>query len=728
MVPKRKTHRKTIEETRMQFRKLATGLAITGLLSAFAGPAQSAPDTSVTNKQGFGTDVVYQIVTDRLVDGDATNNPAGSSFSSDCSQLKLYCGGDWKGIQNKINDGYLTGMGITAIWISQPVENITSVLNYSGVNNTSYHGYWARDFKRPNLAYGTFTDFTNLIAAAHAKNIKVVIDFAPNHTSPQSATDATFGENGVLNDNGTYVAKYSSDPSGFFHHLGGTDFSTLENGIYKNLFDLADLDQNNATLDTYFKNAIKVWLDLGIDGIRFDAVKHMPFGWQKNVMSYINGYKPVFSFGEWFLSANEVDPANQYHANRSGMSLLDFEFAQKVRQVFKDGSYDMTSLNQMISDTSSQYTHVNDQVTFIDNHDMDRFMVAGASPRKLEQAVAFTLTSRGVPAIYYGTEQYMTGVGDPYNRAKITSFSTTTTAYKMIAALAPLRKSNPALAYGGTQQRWLSSNVYIYERQFGSNVVVVAINRDLVNSTPITGFFTALPAGSYTDVLSGLGLNGNNITVNSGGGVTNFTLQPGAIAVWQYAAATTTPTVGHVGPTMASAGKLVTIDGRGFGATKGSVYFGGTLVSGTSILSWEDTQIKVYVPSIAAGMVGIAVVNAGGTSSNVYNGFEILTGSQVTVRFVVNNASTVSGENVYLTGDKFELTNWSTSAPLGAMFNQIVYQYPTWYMDVSVPASSTIQFKFIKKNGNAVTWEGGNNHVFTTPASGTATVNVSWQP
>jgi hypothetical protein len=297
----------------------------------------------------------------------------------------------------------------------------------------------------------------------------------------------------------------------------------------------------------------------------------------------------------------------------------------------------------------------------------------------------------------------------------------------MIAKLAPLRKSNPALAYGTTQQRWINSNVYIYERQFGSSVVVVALNRDLANSTPITGFYTALPAGSYTDVLSGLGLNGNNITVNAGGAVSNFTLQPGAIAVWQYSPSITTPTVGHVGPTLANAGNLVTIDGRGFGATKGSVYFGGTLVSGTSILSWEDTQIKVYVPSVAAGMYGIAVVNAGGTSSNVYNGFEILTAPQVTVRFVVNNATTVPGENVYLTGDKFELTNWSTSAPLGVMFNQVVYQYPSWYMDVSVPASTTIQFKFLKKNGTTVTWEGGSNHVFTTPASGTATVNVNWQ-
>ncbi|SHF37566.1 Starch binding domain-containing protein, partial [Thermoanaerobacter uzonensis DSM 18761] len=116
-----------------------------------------------------------------------------------------------------------------------------------------------------------------------------------------------------------------------------------------------------------------------------------------------------------------------------------------------------------------------------------------------------------------------------------------------------------------------------------------------------------------------------------------------------------------------------------------------------------------------------------GVTSNSYNNINVLTGNQVTVRFVVNNATTVWGENVYLTGNVAELGNWDTSKAIGPMFNQVVYQYPTWYYDVSVPAGTTIQFKFIKKNGSTVTWEGGYNHVYTTPTSGTATVIVNWQ-
>jgi len=694
------------------------------LVFGLTAPIQASPDTSVSNAVNYSTDVIYQIVTDRFLDDNTSNNPTGDLYDSTHTSLKKYFGGDWQGIINKINDGYLTDMGVTAIWISQPVENIYAVLSDSTFGgSTSYHGYWSRDFKKTNPYFGSFTDFQNLINTAHAHNIKVIIDFAPNHTSPASETDSTYAENGKLYDNGTLLGGYTNDTNGYFHHYGGTDFSSYEDGIYRNLYDLADLDQQNSTIDSYLKAVIKLWLDKGIDGIRLDAVKHIPFGWQKNFMDTILSYRPVFTFGEWFLGTNEVDSNNTYFANESGMSLLDFRFAQKVRQVFRDNTDTMYGLDSMIQSTTADYNFINDMVTFIDNHDMDRFYT-GSSTRPVEQALAFTLTSRGVPAIYYGTEQYMTGNGDPYNRAMMTSFSTTTTAYNVIKELAPLRKSNPAIAYGTTIQRWLNNDVYIYERQFGNNVALIAINRNLSTSYNITGLYTALPAGTYTDVLGGL-LNGNNISVASDGSVTPFTLGVGEVAVWQYVSSSNSPLIGHIGPTMTKAGQTITIDGRGFGTTAGQVLFGTT--AGT-IVSWEDTEVKVKVPSVTPGKYNITLKTSSGATSNTYNNINVLTGNQVCVRFVVNNASTVYGENVYLTGNVAELGSWDTSKAIGPIFNQVVYQYPMWYYDVSVPAGTTIQFKFIKKNGSTITWEGGSNHTYTVPSTGTGTVIVNWQP
>src|SRR5258708_33400856 len=100
----------------------------------------------------------------------------------------------------------------------------------------------------------------------------------------------------------------------------------------------------------------------------------------------------------------------------------------------------------------------------------------------------------------------------------MSSFRTTTTAYKLINKLAGLRQSsNDALAYGGFQQRWINNDVYIYERKFFNDVVLVAINKNDTTGYAISGLLTALPAGTYTDYFGGL-LGGSGLTATFGSG------------------------------------------------------------------------------------------------------------------------------------------------------------------------------------------------------------------
>ncbi|HEX8922518.1 MAG TPA: alpha-amylase family glycosyl hydrolase, partial [Pyrinomonadaceae bacterium] len=98
----------------------------------------------------FKREVIYQIITDRFFDGNtANNNPAQSSglYDSTKTNWRAYWGGDLQGIQQKMS--YLAGMGITAIWISPPVDNLNANIPDGGGNPTaSYHGYQGRDFKR----------------------------------------------------------------------------------------------------------------------------------------------------------------------------------------------------------------------------------------------------------------------------------------------------------------------------------------------------------------------------------------------------------------------------------------------------------------------------------------------------------------------------------------------------------------------------------------------------
>jgi hypothetical protein len=133
------------------------------------------------------------------------------------------------------------------------------------------------------------------------------------------------------------------------------------------------------------------------------------------------------------------------------------------------------------------------------------------------------------------------------------------------------------------------------------------------------------------------------------------------------------------------------------------------------------------VPSVANGIYNVTVTNSSAQVSNAIS-FTVLAAKLIPVTFTVNNATPTNvGDYIFLTGDTVELGNWNTTWD-GAVGPMLTPNYPNWFLNVSVPAGRTIQFKFIKIASNgAVTWEAGSNHSYTVPASGTGFVNVNWQ-
>jgi glycosidase len=694
-----------------------------------------APRTGV-QAADFKRETIYQIITDRFFDGNtANNNPAQSAglYDSTKTNWRAYWGGDLAGIQQKMS--YLAGMGVTAIWISPPVDNLnTNIPDASNNPTASYHGYQGRDFKRIEEHFGnssnSWTDFDNLVTAAHQNGIKVIIDFAPNHTTQDNA-----GEFGAFYDNGTLVGNFTNDTNGYFHHnanIGGGGWDDRYQVEYYTLFDLADLNQENGTVDAYLKSAAALFQQHGVDGFRIDAVKHVTWGWEYSFANSIFTNGDSFLFGEWYQTSTG-DPL--YHdsykfANKSGISLLDFPLNAAIRNVFGSNA-SFSDIDTVLTQEGSNFTWKEDLVTFIDNHDMSRFLSLNNNNNRLHEALAFIETARGIPCIYYGTEQYLhndTGGGtDPYNRPMMNAFLTNTTAYTLLNKLSTLRRNNPAVAYGSHTQRWLNSDVYIYERKFFGSVVLVAINKNETAAYNITGLNTSLPTGSYSDYMTGL-LSGPSITVTSGTGGNNpvnaFSLPAHSVAVWQFTEGAAAPEIGSIGPTLGQPGVKVTIAGRNFGSTAGTVKFGTTAAT---VVSWSPTQIVVNTPSVAGGGYNVTVTNS---SNQVSNGIQytVLTAKLIPVTFTVYNATpTQTGDYIFLTGNVVELGNWATTWD-GAVGPMLTPNYPNWFLNASVPAGQTIQFKFIKIAANgAVTWEAGANHTYTVPSSGVGYVNVNWQ-
>lgn len=701
------------------FDKIKKSMKIFSLLlviSIFNIPISYSQESQYDNPD-YSYDVIYQIVTDRFYDGDNTNNPVGEIY--DKNDNRKYQGGDWKGIISKIEDGYLTDLGITAIWISSPVENITTIDPSN--NSTSYHGYWGRDFFETNKAYGSLEDFKRLIKVSHDNGIKVIIDFAPNHTSTAEYGDLVFPEDGKLLRNGELLGSYSDDFNNIFNKEGWTNFKTYENGIYHSLYGLADLNHSNEIVDNYMKDAIKYWLDLGIDGIRVDAVKHMSKEWQKNWLSSIYENKNVFVFGEWFAGSDSNDPLMSDFANTSGMSLLDFRFSNSLRQLLTDNNYDMSDFYRMLVNTENDYEEVNDQVTFVDNHDMSRIYSITNDKEKVDLAHAILLTSRGVPTIYYGSENYLKGLSDPDNRAKIQEFNRDSKSYKIISKIANLRKKSPSLAMGSTKERWINKDVLILERIFGGETTLIAVNIG-DKSYDIDHLYTSLSSGYYEDYLENI-QNGTSIKVDSGK-VSDFNIKPNSFSIWVDDSRIGTGEVGDLDPGIGLINNKVSLSGENLDTFIKNIKIDDIECK---IINKKSKFLEFIIPEISPGnkIVKIEMLNG----DIIERKFEVLTNKQIPHRFIINNAYTYPGESVYVVGNVHELGNWDTNNAVGPFFNdtESIAKYPNWFYDVSLPIDTNVEYKFIKKNTKGeIIWESGSNRSIVTSNSANETI-VNWK-
>lgn len=702
--------------------------------------------------QGF----IYQIVTDRFFDGDTSNdNPSESPGLYDPNGFadpaeadwNLYWGGDLVGIQQKLN--YLQSLGVTAIWISPPMNNIR--VNAGAANGeTGYHGYWPRDWMQIDEHFGddsnSWTEFDNLVTAAHADGIRVIVDFPANDSNPIGA-----GEDGSLYNNGSLVTTYSTDigATPYYHHNPNiSNYDDRYQVQYDTLENLADLDQTNPWVDKYLKAAIAQFLNHGADGFRFDASEEVNWGWQYSLENAIANWsgppslptataRPFF-FGEWDMgSGDALYPDAVKFSNNSGMNLLDYPLYWQISQVFgqNDSFYQID--NELTledagssSSTAQPFAQPNDLVTFFDNHDQPRIMSMGADRMAMKEALSFLLTCRGLPIVYYGDEQYLyndnNNGGVPYDRNGMTSFQTTD-AVLLLQYLAALRAANPGVVYGTMQQRWINDDVYIYERRLGSNVVLVAINKSKSSDQAISGLYTYLPPGTYTDYLEqtmgGLGISVTG-TAGANNPVTNFTLPHNSVSIW-VSAGSVPPSLGSVTPRVANPGALVTLSGASFGVSPGTVNFtSGSTILPTAVTNWSNGQITVAVPALPAGPATVTVTQ--GTVTSNAAPFTVSTSTLIPVNISVSGTPTLTSTDVLmLTGNIAELgndaTTWSEAigpTPIPSAGNGI--------QTVSLPAGATVQFKFFVLHSDGTTTPENASHTYTVPSTGVGESAVTW--
>jgi alpha-amylase len=164
----------------MKLSVLAVSVALA--CGAAASPALAKQPFSWNNA------TIYFLMTDRFNNGNPANDHAYGR-RDDAAPLRGYMGGDLAGVTAKIREGYFKDLGVDAIWITPPVEQIHAGTDEGTGKSYGFHGYWARDFTSIDASLGTEADMRELVDTAHANGIRVLLDVVMNHTGPVTGED-----------------------------------------------------------------------------------------------------------------------------------------------------------------------------------------------------------------------------------------------------------------------------------------------------------------------------------------------------------------------------------------------------------------------------------------------------------------------------------------------------------------------------------------------------------
>jgi alpha-amylase len=475
---------------------------------------------------------IYQIITDRFFDGDPSNNNVWGS--ADPTVGNKTHGGDFKGIEQKLD--YIKALGATAIWISPVLLN--------GKGDFDYHGYAATDFYKVDPRFGTLTDLQRLVAESHRRGLLVINDVVVNHASTwvDSAESGwpdfkypPDGYNLRYNSGGrTYAHPF--DPTSLQAAFGTTDLRNIfnNNGTTQNwgdatqveLGELLSLDDFR-TQSSYVRQRMSeiwtYWLQtVGFDAYRIDTVKHVEMGfwdtWSPAIREAARvADKPnFFQFGEIY-DGSDTKVGSYTGSKTTGVfkmeSAIDYPLYYQIGSVFATGTGSTGQIESRYGNlTTANYDAgaLDALILNLDNHDQRRFLNYGGGTARLDVALTFLYTSRGIPALYYGTEQDFDGGEDPFNREDMfdgqfeygpslgDNFNMTHPRFKRVAKLNNLRRLYPALRTGNHVNLWANFSgpgLFAYARRLGNQEAYVVLNT-ATSSQNIAARPTIHPAGT----------------------------------------------------------------------------------------------------------------------------------------------------------------------------------------------------------------------------------------
>jgi glycosidase len=471
-------------------------------------------------------DFIYFLMPDRFSNGDPKNDYIKEMRAPKVARDSMYSrhGGDLKGIENHFD--YLKSLGATTIWMTPIVEN--------DMPKASYHGYALTDYYNTDKRYGTLEEYRQFVDRAHQNGLKVVHDVVLNHMGSKNYLFLDQPAKDWFNQwpqftRSNYNSSALNDPYG----------SELDRKLYnRGWFDttMPDVNQSNPLVATYLIQNFLWWVEYtGLDAYRIDTY---PYSDTKFLMQWgqaLNEEFPnLFKFGEaWvgstaqqaFFARNIFQPVDGFKSNLE--SVFDFQSQGALHDALRGDQPNMNRLYEALQG-DWMYEDATRNVTFLDNHDMSRFYsVIGEDFAKYKMGIAWLLTTRGIPQLYYGTEVLMKNFSNPDGKVREdfpggfagdkTNYFTAAgrtgqagEAFTYLSTLANYRKTHPVVATGKLMQFIPQDGVYTYFRYNDQGQAVMVMlngNKDekTVDGTRFAERLTGFSTG--TEVATGATLS-----------------------------------------------------------------------------------------------------------------------------------------------------------------------------------------------------------------------------
>jgi glycosidase len=365
--------------------------------------------------------LIYQIVTDRFADADG-------ALPDDPDAIGRRNGGTLAGITAQLEAGYFSSLGVRVLWISPLYDNPEGLWpGIDGHEYEGYHGYWPIDSDAIEPALGSEADMLALVAAAHERGIRVMVDVVPNHVHE----DHPWAQRSDwLNNNPDCICgDYTCPWSDAIETCWFTDY-------------LPDLNWNNPEVAAAVVESTVGWVErLDLDGLRIDAVPMMPRAALRELVAGLSdavehGPTGLYTLGETFTGADGHADIRKNIGPFGLSGQFDFPVMWAIRELVAHDSQDAAALQDALAESEEQWAGSGAVMApFLGNHDVTRFLSEaagddlsdpwGAPPpqpddaepyERLLLAQALLLSLPGAPILYYGDEYGLAGANDPDSR------------------------------------------------------------------------------------------------------------------------------------------------------------------------------------------------------------------------------------------------------------------------------------------------------------------------